>query len=76
MNFGLEQQAIGRINRIGQQQQITVVRLICKNTIEENLVKAVSRRMQLAHKSHDDDVSLRATEIAEMFTAGFPFPKH
>ena len=69
LNFGLEQQAIGRISRIGQQQDVTVVRLIASDTIEEHLVEAASRKRRVVC-GDEEDVSLRGTDIAGMFQLG------
>lgn len=33
-NPAIEDQAIGRADRIGQQNQVKVVRFLCRNTIE------------------------------------------
>ena len=44
LNFGLEDQGIARIHRIGQARPTAVVRLIVKDTIEEKLLAIQQRK--------------------------------
>ena len=44
LNFGLEDQGIARIHRIGQAHPTTVVRLVVKDTIEEKLLAIQQRK--------------------------------
>lgn len=47
-NTAVEQQAIDRTHRIGQQRNVFAYRLICKNTIEEKILQLQERKKQLA----------------------------
>ena len=47
-NTAVEQQAIDRTHRIGQQRNVFAYRLICKNTIEEKILQLQARKKQLA----------------------------
>jgi SNF2 family DNA or RNA helicase len=47
-NTAVEQQAIDRTHRIGQQRKVFAYRLICRNTIEEKILQLQERKKQLA----------------------------
>jgi SNF2 family DNA or RNA helicase len=49
-NPAVENQAIGRVYRIGQKNKVIAVRLICPNTIEEKMLKLQSSKKDLAGK--------------------------
>jgi SNF2 family DNA or RNA helicase len=71
LNFGLEAQAIARINRIGQTKQTRVRRLICVGTIEEDIVKMQAKSRKLQGKgctSGEEDMQAHA--IAAIFGLG------
>jgi len=66
LNFGLEQQAIGRMNRIGQKKRVTIKRLVCAGTIEEGLLQVAKRKKALV-RGGDEEEALIEAEIADMF---------
>mmetsp|Transcript_5634 Transcript_5634/g.10257 ORF Transcript_5634/g.10257 Transcript_5634/m.10257 type:complete len:1123 (-) Transcript_5634:485-3853(-) len=43
-NPTMDQQAMDRAHRLGQTKEVTVYRLICKDTIEENILKRASQK--------------------------------
>lgn len=47
-NAAVENQAIDRTHRIGQQQNVFAYRMICKNTIEEKILQMQQRKRKLA----------------------------
>ncbi|KAJ4751892.1 hypothetical protein LUZ62_086297 [Rhynchospora pubera] len=47
-NPGVEEQAMDRVHRIGQQQEVKVVRLIVRNSIEERILELQEKKMKLA----------------------------
>jgi non-specific serine/threonine protein kinase len=47
-NPAVENQAIDRTYRIGQEKNVTAYRMICKNTIEEKIIKLQERKKSLA----------------------------
>ncbi|KXS18279.1 hypothetical protein M427DRAFT_226169 [Gonapodya prolifera JEL478] len=56
MNPGLEAQAIGRVNRIGQTRETTVIRLVMSGTIEETILKyAESKKMNASNQIPQGD---------------------
>ena len=69
LNFGLEQQAIGRINRIGQSAPTVVERLVVDGTVEGKIVAMARRRQRLSARGSSDAeaVQLQAQEVADLF---------
>lgn len=53
-NPAIENQAIARAHRIGQQQKVTAIRFISLNTIEEKIIKLQERKLQLANNIIED----------------------
>lgn len=50
----IEQQAISRVHRIGQQRPVRIMRLMTRDTIEEQILNLQQRRQKLfAEKSND-----------------------
>ena len=47
-NIAAQNQATDRAHRIGQEKQVTVYRLITKNTIEENILTLQESKKKLA----------------------------
>lgn len=69
-NPALEEQAIGRSHRIGQQQQVFVWRFITQETIEEKMMKLQERKSKLAQDliGHSNPLTgISREEIEELF---------
>ena len=49
-NPAVEEQAMGRAHRIGQKNPITVLRLVCTNTIEEKIIDLQKTKLQYANE--------------------------
>ena len=49
-NTAVEQQAIDRTHRIGQQKQVFAYKMICKNTIEEKIIQLQSKKQNLSEE--------------------------
>ena len=49
-NLAVQNQATDRAHRIGQQNVVTVYKLIAKGTIEENIIKLQEKKKELADK--------------------------
>jgi len=47
-NPAVESQAIGRLLRLGQTRQVTIIRYICQDTLEEAVQSQQLRKMQLS----------------------------
>jgi SNF2 family DNA or RNA helicase len=70
-NPAVENQAIDRCYRIGQKKKVIAYRMICKNTIEEKIVRLQQNKKQLATDliSADENIlkSLSGSDIKELF---------
>jgi SNF2 family DNA or RNA helicase len=63
-NPSVENQAIDRVYRIGQSKNVTAIRMICKNTIEEKMILIKESKSEIAKGvvREDDAVSLLTKE--------------
>lgn len=55
----VEEQAIARAHRIGQDKLVTVWRYIVENSIEERIIRKQSRKLYLAKIAHTKDIGSR-----------------
>ncbi|HAL52941.1 MAG TPA: hypothetical protein DCP78_12160 [Sphingobacterium sp.] len=58
MNPAVEQQAIDRINRMGQQKTDTAVRLISPKTVEDKIQSLQQHKKEISNSILDDGGSL------------------
>jgi SNF2 family DNA or RNA helicase len=54
-NRQVEQQAIDRVYRIGQDKNVFAYRMICKDTIEEKIIKLQQSKMSLSEELISED---------------------
>lgn len=54
-NPSVEQQAVDRIHRLGQTKNVTTIRFIIKDSIEQNMQTRQKYKTALAEKAMDDD---------------------
>lgn len=70
-NPAVENQAIDRCHRIGQDKHVIAYRMICKNTVEEKIMKYQARKLKIASDIITTDESfmkqLGKSDIAELF---------
>ena len=65
LNPALEQQAIGRVHRMGQKRVVNVWKLVMKNSVETQVMKLQKRKAE----STDDDAAAGATGSAPAASA-------
>jgi SNF2 family DNA or RNA helicase len=72
-NPGVEQQAIDRVHRLGQQRAVEIVHFIMKDSVEEALLKLQDKKTKLATLSMDkkktksEEAKKRIEELRELF---------
>jgi SNF2 family DNA or RNA helicase len=54
-NRQVEQQAIDRVYRIGQDKNVFAYRMICKDTIEEKIIKLQQSKLSLSEELISED---------------------
>ncbi|KAI6694509.1 hypothetical protein NL676_022219 [Syzygium grande] len=62
-NPAVEEQAVDRVHRIGQKEDVKIVRLIASNSIEERILKLQERKKTLARKAFGKWASTDGREI-------------
>lgn len=62
-NPAVEEQAMGRAHRIGQKNSVLVLRLVCKDTIEEKILQLQNSKQQCAKAFNDTNGSLSISEM-------------
>lgn len=71
-NTAMQQQAIDRTHRIGQQKKVFAYKMICKDSIEERIIEIQQRKKQLSDDlvTEDDGFvkSLSEEDIAYLFS--------
>ena len=65
-NPAVEEQAMGRAHRIGQKNPVLVMRFVCKDTIEEEILKLQKAKKQCADNFNEIKASLSTNEIVSM----------
>ena len=67
----LKNQAIDRCHRIGQDKHVIAYRMICKNTVEEKIMKYQAKKLKIASDIITTDESfmkqLGKADISELF---------
>ena len=72
-NPGVEQQAIDRVHRLGQEREVEIVHFIMKGSVEEALLKLQDKKTKLASLSMDkkktksEEAKKRIEELRELF---------
>ena len=56
-NTALYQQAIDRCHRIGQTENITIINLLCKNTVDERIFDLMKKKGELSDMLIDNKLS-------------------
>ena len=72
-NPAIEDQASDRAHRIGQTRPVTIYRLVCKNTIEEKIVKLHQDKRELAGsllEGSDLSARLSSAELLDLIRTG------
>ena len=67
-NPAVEEQAIARAHRIGQKNNVLVLRLVCKDTIEEKILQLQEKKRQTVDIFNKTNVSLSISELKELLS--------
>ena len=67
-NPAVEDQAIARAHRIGQKNNVLVLRLVCKDTIEEKILQLQEKKRLTVDLFNKTSASLSITEIKELLS--------
>jgi DNA repair protein RAD5 len=77
-NPGVEEQAMNRIHRIGQERPVRIIRLIVPNSIDEQIYKLSEAKAQLGEACIEHRTASRLTQdhIRSLFTGGDTPARH
>ena len=67
-NPAVEDQAIARAHRIGQKNNVLVLRLVCKDTIEEKILQLQEKKRLTVDLFNKTSASLSISEIKELLS--------
>ena len=67
-NPAVEEQAIARAHRIGQKSNVLVLRLVCKETIEEKILQLQEKKRLTVDLFNKTNASLSVSEIKELLS--------
>lgn len=71
VNISIEDQAMARVHRFGQTRNVTIYRLIMKDSVEEKVLDIQERKRRTARgktaASRDEKEELQLAEIRELF---------
>ncbi|KOC07234.1 hypothetical protein AFLA70_580g000511 [Aspergillus flavus AF70] len=70
----VEDQAVGRVHRIGQRRPVHVHRILVSNTVEDRILDFQERKRQLIegivdHRTHGEPSRLESTDFAYLFVS-------
>lgn len=65
-NPAVEDQAMGRAHRIGQQRNVLVLRLVCKDTVEEKILQLQDQKRQTVNLFNATSSTITLEEIKEL----------
>ena len=77
-NPAIEDQAFDRVHRIGQLKNVTIYRLVIKNSIEQKILKLQEKKRKIAKQALDlknnrknkQSVNLSARDLIQLFYDG------
>ncbi|MFN3503908.1 MAG: hypothetical protein ACK4ZJ_16785, partial [Allorhizobium sp.] len=72
LNVAIEEQALGRVHRIGQRRSVLALRLIAEDTVEERVLWMQQRKRAVAMgrsagQAQAQEEKLQAEEVAALF---------
>ena len=67
-NPAVEEQAIARAHRIGQKNNVLVLRLVCKDTVEEKILQLQEKKRLTVDLFNKTSASLSISEIKELLS--------
>lgn len=71
----IENQAIGRVYRMGQTKNVTVYHLLTKNSIDETMMNILQYKQNLFDKYADDSVAAKMIKISDIGDTVLPSSK-
>ena len=67
LNVALEDQAVGRVHRMGQTREVHVYRLAMKGSVDERVLDVGKQRRSLAGNMSQDKATLNILEFDQLF---------